>query len=565
MVFFKRFLGAVAGLVALQTAYAALDLSSNSTIVVYWGQNSFQGTGDLAQQRLGNYCEDSNIDVLVLAFLTTINGPGGAPEINFANASDNCTTFSGTNLLNCPEIGEDIAKCQAADKTILLSIGGATYTEGGFASETAANAGADLLWATFGPDNGDTTVHRPFGEAVIDGFDFDFEATVSNTGAFVTRLRSLADADTSKEYYLTAAPQCPFPDAADKDILNTDSSAAIDAVFVQFYNNYCGVNAYSPARKIPISARTKADAKLRARANDFNFDVWDNWALTESKNKNVRVFLGVAANTGAASTGYLPVASLEPVISYSQGFESFGGVMMWDVSQAYGNPGFLDGIAEALGREATTHSPTEPESPQQPQQQDDAASSAQQSQSESATATASNPSQQPQQQNDAATSTQQGQSESATVTASTPPQQPPQQDDATSSAQQGQNESATPTASTSAQQDQNESATATASTSAQQDQNESATSTASTSAQQDQDESATSTAGTSAQQGQNESATATASTAPQQQQPQETPAAPQESAGEQQQNQDVGDDQDRPSNLLPSLLGPVADLGWIQI
>ncbi|KAL4742071.1 glycoside hydrolase superfamily [Aspergillus similis] len=383
MAFFRRILGAVAGFAMLQSVYAGLDLSSNSTVVVYWE----------------GYCADSNIDVIVLAFLMTINGPGGAPEIDFSISSEGCTTFSGTNLENCPEIGEDITKCQAASKTILLSIGGATYSEGGFASAAAANAGADLLWATFGPDQNDTKVHRPFGGAVIDGFDFDFEATVTNAGVFATRLRDLADADTSKTYYLTAAPQCPYPDAADKDILNTESSAAIDAVFVQFYNNYCGVNAFSPARSMPAGARTKAGDKLRARedwygrphrssgpgnqaaASNFNFAVWDNWALTQSKNKNVRVFLGVPANTGAASTGYLPATSLEPVISYSKGFESFGGVMMWDVSQAYGNPGFLDGVAKALGKGSTAHVPAQ-ESPQQQQQvaDDEGQTSAQQGQ-----------------------------------------------------------------------------------------------------------------------------------------------------------------------------------------
>lgn len=49
--------------------------------------------------------QDANIDVLQLSFLTVINGPGGAPEVNFANAGDNCTTFDGTSLLNCPQIG----------------------------------------------------------------------------------------------------------------------------------------------------------------------------------------------------------------------------------------------------------------------------------------------------------------------------------------------------------------------------------------------------------------------------------------------------------------------------
>ncbi|KAL2825949.1 class III chitinase [Aspergillus cavernicola] len=338
MAFLKRVLGVLSALAVLESVHAGLDLASNSTVAVYWGQNSFRGSGDLAQQRLGYYCDDPNIDVIILAFLTRINGPGGAPEIDFSSTSGNCDTFSGTNLKHCPEIGEDITKCQTADKTILLSIGGATYNEGGFTSESSAESSADLIWAMFGPEQPPTTataVHRPFGKAVIDGFDFDFEAAVSNTGAFATRLRDLMDADAEKEYYLTAAPQCPFPDAADKDILNTEVSASIDAVFVQFYNNYCGVNTYTP-----WTGTTQAS---------FNMDTWDKWALTESGNKDVRVFLGVPANTGAAGTGYLPVAQLQPVISFSQEFESFGGVVMWDVSQAYGNQGFLEGVRGSLG------------------------------------------------------------------------------------------------------------------------------------------------------------------------------------------------------------------------
>ncbi|KAJ0417733.1 glycoside hydrolase superfamily [Aspergillus carlsbadensis] len=349
MSFRKTCLAFFGAFAALQGVYAGLDLSSNSTVTVYWGQNSFRGTGDLAQQRLGYYCDDPNIDVIILAFLMTINGPGGAPEIDFATSSEKCETFAGTNLKSCPEIGTDITTCQSKNKTILLSIGGATYSEGGFASEMAAEAGADLLWATFGPPQTPTTetdrtsgqgrghavqAHRPFGTAILDGFDFDFEAAVTNMAPFAKRLRSLADADTAESqrtYFLTAAPQCPFPDAADREILNTDASATIDAVWVQFYNNYCGVNAYSSGS-----------------VGNFNFETWDTWALTESKNPNVKVYLGVPANTGAAGTGYLPISSLSPVIQYSKQFESFGGVMMWDVSQAYGNQGFLDGVRGAL-------------------------------------------------------------------------------------------------------------------------------------------------------------------------------------------------------------------------
>ncbi|GAB1193060.1 hypothetical protein APSETT444_002263 [Aspergillus pseudonomiae] len=318
---------------SLGGAYAKLDLSSTSNVVVYWG---------------------------------------GAPEIDFSNANDNCTTFDGTNLLKCPQIGADIDTCQKKGKTILLSIGGATYSEGGFESESAAKAGADLLWQTFGPPttqgpllnassrngtsryrngrlnrlNGtdihavranSTTIRRPFGDATIDGFDFDFEASVKNMASFANRLRELSDADKSKQYFLTAAPQCPYPDAADKDILN--GPVSIDAVFVQFYNNWCGVNSFSAGQQTQSS---------------FNFEQWDNWVKTVSQNKKAKVLLGVPANTGAASTGYIPASQLEPVIAYSKSFESFGGVMMWDVSQAYGNTGFLDGVKGALNN-STAH------------------------------------------------------------------------------------------------------------------------------------------------------------------------------------------------------------------
>ncbi|KAL2811306.1 glycoside hydrolase superfamily [Aspergillus granulosus] len=362
MLFLSRCLSLLGGFAVLQGAYAGLDLSSNSTVTVYWGQNSLNGTGTLAQQRLGYYCDNPNIDVIILAFLIKVNGAGGAPVIDFASSNDKCETFPGTDLRSCPEIGDDITACQAKNKTILLSIGGATYSEGEFTSAAAAEAGADLIWATFGPVQAASRTsrigsagrghaiqaHRPFGNAVIDGFDFDFEAAVSNMGAFATKLRSLADADKSKKYYLTAAPQCPFPDLGDQDILNTNASGAIDAVWVQFYNNYCGIDTYT-----------------NGGVGSFNFETWDTWALKESKNPHVKVYLGVPANTGAATTGYLPISSLTPVIQYSKTFESFGGVMMWDVTQAYGNQGFLEGVKGALRGSAAGNTPGAVKGPKQ--------------------------------------------------------------------------------------------------------------------------------------------------------------------------------------------------------
>ncbi|RHZ65988.1 putative class III chitinase [Aspergillus thermomutatus] len=308
-------------------ALGKLNLNSQSNIAVYWGQNSHgASTGLAAQQRLSYYCQNTDIDVFQLAFVTRINGAGGLPEVNFANAGDNCTTFAGTNLLSCPQIEADIQTCQSLGKTILLSIGGATYTEGGFPSSSAATAAANTLWQTFGPAS-DPSALRPFGQATIDGFDLDFESTVSNMPAFATQLRTLYLSDPSKQYYLTAAPQCPYPDAADGPML--DGAVSFDAIWVQFYNNYCGLQAYVPGA---------------ATQYNFNFATWDNWAKTVSLNKNVRVFLGVPGSSTAAGSGYVSVDRLAGIIAYAKGLSSFGGVMSWDASQVVANSGFLGGF-----------------------------------------------------------------------------------------------------------------------------------------------------------------------------------------------------------------------------
>jgi chitinase len=190
----------------------------------------------------------------------------------------------------------------------MLSLGGDSYNEGGFTSADLATAGANKIWAEFGPVQSGSGALRPFGSAVLDGFDFDFEANVSNMAVFATRLRTLFSAAGGKKYFLSAAPQCPIPDWYNKDILD---NVPLDFVNVQFYNNYCGATSY-------VSGSTTQ--------NNFNFAAWDSWAKA-SKNAAVKILLGVPANTGAAGSGYLPASSLANVIRYSAQYSSFGGVM----------------------------------------------------------------------------------------------------------------------------------------------------------------------------------------------------------------------------------------------
>jgi len=170
----------------------------------------------------------------------------------------------------------------------------------------------------------------------VDGFDFDFESTTSNMAPFAQQLRSLMDADTSKSFYLSAAPQCPYPDAADNDMLA--GAVSFDFIMIQFYNNYCGVQSYVAGS---------------STQNNFNFETWDNWAKTVSKNPSVKVLMGIPGGSTGGS-GYQSASTIATIISYVKQFSSFGGVMIWDMSQLVENPGFLDTVASALGSSSTT-------------------------------------------------------------------------------------------------------------------------------------------------------------------------------------------------------------------
>ncbi|KAF2121152.1 putative glycosyl hydrolase, family 18 [Lophiotrema nucula] len=318
--------------VAAAGALAAFNSNSKSNLAIYWGQNSAnQAT---SQDRLSVYCQSSDVDIIIMSFLIQINGAGGEPVLNFANQIDDkkgCKLLPGTALWQCPEIEADIQDCQTKyGKTVLLSIGGATYNEG-FASEQAAVDAANKVWNTFGPPQ-NTQSLRPFGNAFVNGFDFDFEGVIPNAAPFAAELRRLIDSCTSQTkqfFYLSAAPQCPFPDYFGKDILD---NVALDFLMIQFYNNYCGVSGFVAGQE--------------AQPN-FNLNIWDQWARTQAKNTNTRLLVGVPANLGAGA-GYVDSNALARVIEYSRGFEKFGGVMMWDASQAWANGNFVGDVKSKL-------------------------------------------------------------------------------------------------------------------------------------------------------------------------------------------------------------------------
>ncbi|KAF2736165.1 putative class III chitinase [Polyplosphaeria fusca] len=315
-------------------ALAGYDNESRSNIAVYWGQNSVNLP--TSQDRLSKYCEDSDVDIIILSFLTKFEDLGGLPKLNFANQGTPCTVIPGSSLFNCPELETDIQDCQIKhNKTILLSIGGAAFLDTGFADANAANTTAYKIWSLFGPPSPNyQTEPRPFGYASVDGFDLDIESPVSNIGLFAKFLRAAMDSyhgQNNRQFYLTAAPQCLFEDAYLKDVYNT---VPLDILMVQFYNNdECGITSY-----------VSGDGENQKK---FSLANWDTWAKNTAPKKDIKIFVGVPGNT-KAGVGYLSAGELAPVIEFAKNYSSFGGVMVWDASQAWANTGFLSSVKGTL-------------------------------------------------------------------------------------------------------------------------------------------------------------------------------------------------------------------------
>ncbi|XP_037416767.1 hevamine-A-like [Triticum dicoccoides] len=108
----------------------------------------------------------------------------------------------------------------------------------------------------------------------------------------------------SKEVYLSAAPQCPFPDQWVGKALQT---GLFDYVWVQFYNN-------------PPCQYVQGDTA----------NLMDSWKQWTSGVHAKYIFLGLPAAPAAAGSGFIPAGSLESqVLPALKGSSKYGGVMLW--------------------------------------------------------------------------------------------------------------------------------------------------------------------------------------------------------------------------------------------
>ncbi|KAJ5153214.1 class III chitinase [Penicillium canariense] len=324
---FKNFLFPMALLASLQGVDASVFEETTPKIAAYlstklckFGPAEEKDQYDLdgGGQGITTFCQNQNIDIIQLAFVNELRGEPQA------------LSLSGIQ-------GWEITQCQKQGKTILLSLGGESYKEGGWSTTTEAQRMADALWKKFGPGV-ETMIQRPFGDAIIDG-----------------------TAGLNKPFYLTAAPQCQWPHKNLQTVLDSNMGV-FDAIFVQFYNNQeCGIGAGYRRRSAGPSARRSG------LLGNFNLAQWLNLAATSNKGVSVavttksgstlsskpKIYVGVPGSELGTSTpknGYVNPDTLKQAIE-SVSFEKneyFGGVSIWSAQFATQNADFLPGVKSVL-------------------------------------------------------------------------------------------------------------------------------------------------------------------------------------------------------------------------
>ena len=234
------------------------------------------------------------------------------PGVNFADHCSDTYAPDYPELLHCSNIASSISQCQSKGKKILLSLGGAAGVYG-FDQNYEANGFANVVWdLVLGGRN--NSVPRPFDNVTIDGVDLDIEGG-RNTGyaSFVATLRNRMMSEGKRQYYISGAPQCPYPDAylgPGDDSALEKSGEHFDFISIQFYNNYCAYRNDNPA--------------------SFK-DTWKKWSdWTRGLRKGPKLYVGLLAQ--ASGNGYVSPSDLSGLFKEVASDSSFGGGMIWDAS-----------------------------------------------------------------------------------------------------------------------------------------------------------------------------------------------------------------------------------------
>nr|GLL40582.1 acidic endochitinase-like [Ipomoea trifida] len=267
-----------------------ISLGLGGELGIYWGQNGLEGS-------LRDTCDTNYYNIVNIGFLTTF-GNGRPPFLNLAGHCD-----PG----QCKFLSDEIRYCKTKGIKVLLSLGGGAGNYFLSSPDDAKNV-AQYLWDNF---LGGESASRPLGDESLDGIDFDIEIGTNQYYDVLAKALSELGEGAGQKVYLSAAPQCPFPDYYLEEAINT---GLFDYVWVKFYNN-------------PICQYNNGDP-----TNLFYY--WNHYWSTIPTGK---LFLGLTASPEAApSGGFIPadilISEVLPVIKATP---IYGGVMLWDETNGH--------------------------------------------------------------------------------------------------------------------------------------------------------------------------------------------------------------------------------------
>ncbi|KAL1967721.1 hypothetical protein VTN77DRAFT_2978 [Rasamsonia byssochlamydoides] len=252
-------------------------------------------------------------------------GAGGYPGMNM-NGLDGPSAAQqaagATDLLDGTPLVPAIKKCQSAGKKVFISLGGADASSKLASDEQGAQL-ADTVWNLFLGGKNETAL-RPFPGVTLDGIDLDNE-NGDPTGylGLVNQLRANMNSDPSKKYYISAAPQCPRPDAS----LSDDVLQKTDMVWVQFYNNQ------------------QANCCNGQSGFLSSLQAWSK-AVEPAK-----IWIGAPGTASAVSDGgYISASAMKSEIEQVKklNLKNFGGVALWDAEVAIKNGNYQNAVSSAL-------------------------------------------------------------------------------------------------------------------------------------------------------------------------------------------------------------------------
>lgn len=129
---------------------------------------------------------------------------------------------------------------------------------------------------------------------------------------FIYALRSIINQYTARPYYISAAPQCPRPDAS----IPLNGMQAVDFIFLQFYNNgQCNIGK---------------DGFIRSLI------AWSHDLSVNNNTTGPKLYIGAPACASCAGAGYLDPNTMRSVIKSARqaNVQNLAGVALWDGAEA---------------------------------------------------------------------------------------------------------------------------------------------------------------------------------------------------------------------------------------